>query len=638
MADVYKGLTIQFGADTRGLSAALKDVDKQSRGITSELKKVENALKFNPGNTELLRQKQELLGKQIVTTKERLEALREAEKKLGKDDIGTDQYNNLQREIIETGSKLEHLQKKSKETHKALEVPPSVVSGLKNVGKAAAAGAAAAAVALVGMGVAVLNNADELQRQADVTGLSAERLQELQYAGKNLGVELDTITGAQSKLTKAMAAAKDPNSKQADAFKKLGISATDSSGNLRDAKVVMGEAFDALSKVGNETERDALSMQLFGKSAMEMNPMITAGRDELARLSQEAKDNGAVMSGDAVAGLDTFGDMMGNIQNSLMGKFGEAFGQIIPVVTDFIDMIEGGEDPLDAFSITMAETFGVDVSKFVDGLRVVIDIVKQLAGVWLKAASAELQAFVSLGRWMAEIWAKVLPAIEAVWDLLKPFFEWAATTIKGTLKPVIDNLREAWVQLEPVLKVVGIILGVVIVAAIAVVVAAVVLLVVAFAKLVQGITWMVKTASKNFREFYDTAKSIFGKVADFIGEQVERIKGFFSNLVLKLPKIKLPHFKLTGEFSLKPPKVPSLNVDWYASGGSFAPGMPALVGVGDQRGGYEHILRDDQIVSLMQRAMGRRDSGQIVIQLNQPVRSYSETKRAVRDAMEEVAL
>lgn len=604
MADVYKGLTIQFGADTRGLSAALKDVDKQSRGITSELKKVENALKFNPGNTELLRQRQELLGKQIVTTKERLEALKEAEKKLGKDDIGTDRYNNLQREIIETGSKLENLEKKAKGAKKSLEFPPGLANGLKNVGKVAATSAAAVGAMFAAMAFSVVNNADELQRQADVTGLSAERLQELQYAGKNLGVELDTITGAQAKLTKTMAAAKDPNSKQAAAFKTLGISATDSSGNLRDAKVVMGEAFDALSKVGNETERDALSMQLFGKSAMEMNPMITAGSDELARLAQEARDSGAVMSGDAVAGLDTFGDTMDNIKNGAMGRFGEWFGEISTAFTDFLSMLKGGEDPLDAFSITMSESFGIDVTPLTDGIQRVIDA-----------------------------WERIKPIVQGVWDTIRPFFEWAATTIGGTLKPVIDNLREAWKQLEPVMKIVG----AVIVVVLGLVVAAVVLLVVAFAKLVQGISWSIKTAATNFRRFYDIAKDVFGKVADFVSEQVERIKKFFAKLVLKLPKIKLPHFKLTGEFSLKPPKVPSLKVDWYASGGSFAPGMPSLVGVGDQRGGYEHILRDDQIVSLMQRAMGG-SGGETHLHFHSQNQSYSETKRSVRDAMEAVAL
>ncbi|KEH93220.1 phage tail tape measure protein [Clostridium botulinum] len=55
--------------------------------------------------------------------------------------------------------------------------------------------------------------------------------------------------------------------------------------------------------------------------------------------------------------------------------------------------------------------------------------------------------------------------------------------------------------------------------------------------------------------------------ADFVGKQVERIKGFFSRLSIKFPHIKLPHFKLDGEFSLMPPKVPHIGVDWYAEGG-----------------------------------------------------------------------
>ncbi|KOC33901.1 phage tail tape measure protein [Clostridium botulinum] len=55
--------------------------------------------------------------------------------------------------------------------------------------------------------------------------------------------------------------------------------------------------------------------------------------------------------------------------------------------------------------------------------------------------------------------------------------------------------------------------------------------------------------------------------AEFVGKQIDRIKGFFSRLSIKFPHIKLPHFKLDGEFSLMPPKVPHLGVDWYAEGG-----------------------------------------------------------------------
>jgi len=64
----------------------------------------------------------------------------------------------------------------------------------------------------------------------------------------------------------------------------------------------------------------------------------------------------------------------------------------------------------------------------------------------------------------------------------------------------------------------------------------------------------------------------------FVGDQIAKIKGFFSGLKIQLPHIKLPHFKLTGSFSLKPPSVPSLGVDWYAKGTNNAKRGPAVVG------------------------------------------------------------
>ena len=63
----------------------------------------------------------------------------------------------------------------------------------------------------------------------------------------------------------------------ADAYKALGISVTDAHGNLRDGETVYWQAIDALGKMQNETERDALAMQIFGKSARELNPLIEQG-------------------------------------------------------------------------------------------------------------------------------------------------------------------------------------------------------------------------------------------------------------------------------------------------------------------------------------------------------------------------
>ena len=113
-----------------------------------------------------------------------------------------------------------------------------------------------------------------------------------------------------------------------------------------------------------------------------------------------------------------------------------------------------------------------------------------------------------------------------------------------------------------------------------------------------------------------SARDIFGRVVSFIREQIDKIKGFFSGLKLGLPKIKLPRFSVTGSFSLNPPRVPRLAVEWFASGGSFAANRPMIVGVGDQSRGREHILRDDQIVALMSRAIKGNSGGGTIVNVD----------------------
>ena len=342
MANNIKGITVEIGGNTGPLDNALKGVNKTSRDLQSELREVNKGLKLDPTNTILLQQKQNLLAESVTTTKGKLETLKTAESQaqdqFKKGKISEEQYRALQREVVGTEQKLKGLESQGNKVNTVLS-KDQAVGNLKNIGKAVGVAAVAASAALVGIGIAAVNSADELQRQADVTGLSAERLQELKYAGNNLGVELDTITGAQAKLTKAMDAAKGGTGAQADAFKTLGISVVDGNGHLKDAKVVMGDAFTALNKVTNETERDALSMKLFGKSAMEMNPMIKAGGAELNKLTDEAHKNGAVMSNEAVAGLDKFGDTMDNIKANVLGSLGEKLGALMPKIQAVIDKL-----------------------------------------------------------------------------------------------------------------------------------------------------------------------------------------------------------------------------------------------------------------------------------------------------------
>jgi phage-related minor tail protein len=340
-ANNIKGITIEIGGDTSPLQKALEGVNKTSRDLQSELKEVDRLLKLDPNNTDLLNQKQKLLAESVTNTSTKLETLREAEKQVqqqftqGK--ISEEQYRALQREVIKTEQSLEKLEGEAIKANAVLS-KDDAVNNLKSMGKAAVVAGAAIGAALVGAGVAAMNSSDKLQRLSDVTGISAERLQELQYAGNNLGVELETITGAQAKLTKSMAGATDETKGTGLAFATLGVEVRDKvTGELRSAQDVMNEAFTALNGIGNETERDALAMSIFGKSAMELNPLIKAGGDELNKLSEEARNNGSVMSNEAVAAYDSLGDTIDNFKNGVLGGIGEKLAGLLPTIQGIID-------------------------------------------------------------------------------------------------------------------------------------------------------------------------------------------------------------------------------------------------------------------------------------------------------------
>jgi len=105
-----KGITIELNGDTTGLTDALKNVNKETSKVSSELKAVERGLKFDPSSTELYAQKQELLQKQVQNTSQKLDALKQAQSEVDKQfksgDIGAEQYRAFRRELTNTEAQL----------------------------------------------------------------------------------------------------------------------------------------------------------------------------------------------------------------------------------------------------------------------------------------------------------------------------------------------------------------------------------------------------------------------------------------------------------------------------------------------------------------------------------------------------
>lgn len=340
-------------------------------------------------------------------------------------------------------------------------------SGFATIAKGAAVGIAAMGTAALAAGAALgkmisssIENADSIQKSADVYGMTAERVQELTYAGTKLDVELDTITGAQTKLTKAMAAAETsktgPNA-QAEAFGKLGIKVRDSSGQLRDSKTVMSEAFTALGKVGNETERDAMALVIFGKSAMELNPLIKAGGDELNRLSAEARKTGAVLSNEAIAGLDAFGDSAEAMKLSVKGIAGTFAASLLPAMGGLQTFAQGLIPTLqnaiktgDFFELGLDIGYGVEsaIKSISIGLEkfmpVVVNILNSLATTLVIVLPTIIPVLLNAAM---QIVQGILDAITANVDPLMAMVSALAVSIALFIVENLPTLIEAAVQI-----------------------------------------------------------------------------------------------------------------------------------------------------------------------------------------------
>lgn len=199
-----------------------------------------------------------------------------------------------------------------------------MADALANVGSAAVD----AAKKLVEAGVAAAGYADEVLTAADITGMSTDRIQEITYAAGLMDTELSTIEGSMRKNLASMRSAAKGTGEVSDAYRKLGVEVTKADGTLRDSEDVYWDCIDALGKIEDRTERDAAAMQIFGKSAQELNPLISKGSKGFAALAKEAHDVGYVLGSDTLGKLGAVQDSFDRLD--MAGKnFGNAVGSVV---------------------------------------------------------------------------------------------------------------------------------------------------------------------------------------------------------------------------------------------------------------------------------------------------------------------
>ena len=304
-SDKIRGIAIEISGDTSKLVKSLKDVDNSVKSTQKQLKDVDRLLKLDPKNTELLAQKQKLLAQSVEQTNKKLEQLKKIQVEMDAQGIDKNsaQYQALQRDIISTEHEIKNLENATKQFGSVgVQHIAGVGKELQNFGgKVEAAGqklkgistaAAGLEGAMVGVGLKAITTADDLATLSQQTGLSIADIQKMQYASDRVDVSFEDMTGALAKLKKGMTG-------QPELWKALGVSVRQwSGGPMRDAKDVFNDTLQALSQIKDETLRDQVAMQLFGKSADQLAGIIDDGGASLRAYGQEAEQLGLILSDD----------------------------------------------------------------------------------------------------------------------------------------------------------------------------------------------------------------------------------------------------------------------------------------------------------------------------------------------------
>lgn len=258
-------------------------------------------IKLNNATAELYKMENELKASEaeLAELEKAEKAAAEAADKL------SDEVKGAGDEAKKSGKKFINMKDDAEELNKAVD---TASKGIYTAAAAIGAAIAAAATAMAKMTVDAAAYADQMITTSTVTGVCIENLQAYSYAADLVDVSLDILTKSMARNISAMSKARDGSASYADAYKRLGIEITNTDGSLRNSEDVYWEVIDALGKMKNETEQDALAMTLFGKSAQDLNPLIQQGSEGIAALTKEAKNMGAVLSDETIHKLGEFDD------------------------------------------------------------------------------------------------------------------------------------------------------------------------------------------------------------------------------------------------------------------------------------------------------------------------------------------
>ena len=506
MASRIQGITVEIGGDTTKLSTALSKVNKEIRDTQAQLKDVNKLLKLDPGNAELMAQKQRLLSQAVGETKEKLDALKlagqQANEALAKGEISRSQYDALQREIAETEQALRDLERQAEQSSAALQKIGAAGEKLQGVGSAIEGAGqklmpvTAAVGGLSAAAVKVASDFDSAMSQvAAVSGAAGKELEALRDKAREMGSKTkfsaseaaeamnymamagwktgDMLDGIEGIMNLAAASGEDLATTSdivTDALTALGLSAADSghfadilaaaSSNANTNVSMMGETFKYCAPVagalGFTAEDTAEAIGLMANAGIKSSQAGTAMRTMLTSLTGEVTFVG-----------DAFGELTVQTTNA-----DGSMRSLEDILTDcraaFAQMSESeraanaealvGKNAMSGFLAVMNAAPG-DIEKLNSAINNCDGTAERMAQTMQDNLAGQLTILKSqLEELAISIGEILMPSIRQIVGWIQGLVDWLNGLDEGT-KKVIVTVALLAAALGPVLIVVGKVAG-----------------------------------------------------------------------------------------------------------------------------------------------------------------------------------
>ena len=501
-ANRIKGITIEIGGDTTKLQTALKGVNTQVKSTQQQLKDVEKLLKLDPGNTELLAQKHRLLGEAVAATKDKLETLKTAAEQantaLANGDISKEQYDALQREIIETEKDLEALEKQANESATALQSIGAKGEKLKTVGdNISNVGTKLLPVTagVTALGTAAVKTAADfdsaMSKVAAVSGVTGEDFDKLKAKAREMGSKTkfsaseaaeamnymamagwkteDMLSGIEGVMNLAAASGEDLATTSdivTDALTAFGLSAQDSghfadilaaaSSNANTNVSMMGETFKYCAPIagalGFSAEDTAEAIGLMANAGIKGSQAGTALRTIMNNLSGDVKICGSSIGEVTVATTNADGSMRD--LSDILADCRTAFSGLSESEKAAAAESLVGKNAMSGFLALMNAGEG-DINKLSSAIENCDGCAAGMAETMNNNLEGQLTILKSQLQELAISFGEMLmPAIRTIVGWIQKLVDWLNSMDEGTRKVIITVALVA-AALGPVLIVVG---------------------------------------------------------------------------------------------------------------------------------------------------------------------------------------